>query len=265
MVRFSRRGGERFSDPSVPRPVDERGRKRPGSRSRRVVVGIDLAGSPLRRTGFCRLGPGLWGRTEVLGSDEEILAATISARPAIVAIDAPLALPLGRRSLDVPGPPHLRACDRALLDLGIRFFPVTLGPMRTLTARGMALAGTLRRRGFRVIEAYPGGAQDVLGLPRKGGGEERLRRALVRFGFRGDVERRGLTHDELDAIACAYTGREHLAGRSLVLGSPDEAELVLPRPRSEPYVGRVRASEASQRGDHGQPRHFARLGSARPS
>jgi hypothetical protein len=85
-----------------------------------------------------------------------------------------------------------------------------------------------------VIEAYPGGAQDLLGLPRKGAGEERLRRALVRFGFSGDVAQRRLTHDELDAIACAYTGREHLAGRSLVLGTPDEAELVLPRPRRAP-------------------------------
>jgi len=194
-------------------------------------VGIDLAGSPARRTGFCRLGPGLRVRTEVLGSDEEIDAAVLSRRPSIVAIDAPLALPRGRRSLDVPGPPHLRACDRELLALGIRFFPLTLGPMRMLTARGMALAARLRAQGFAVIEAYPGGAQDVLGLPRKGDGERRLQLALRRFGFSGDIDQRQLTHDELDAIACAYTGREHLAGRSLVLGTAEEAELILPRPR----------------------------------
>jgi len=158
----------------------------------------------------------------------------IDAAPAIVAIDAPLALPRGRTSLEVPGPPHLRACDRELLALGIRFFPLTLGPMRQLTARGIALASRLRDRGIPVIEAYPGGAQDVLGLPRKGTGEERLRRAMVRFGFHGDVNRRGITHDELDAVACAYTGREHLAGRSLVLGTAEEAELVLPLPRRRP-------------------------------
>jgi len=194
-----------------------------------VAVGLDLAGSPRRRTGFCVMGPDLVGRTRVLGDDREIRAAVAEAAPSIVAIDAPLALPRGRRSLEIPGPPHLRACDRELLALGIRFFPLTLGPMRQLTARGIALARTLRRSGFLVIEAYPGGAQDVLGLPRKGAGEERLRRALVRFGFRGDVAERTLTHDELDAIACAYTGLEHLAGRSQVLGTPEEAELVLPR------------------------------------
>ena len=194
-------------------------------------MGIDLAGSPRRRTGFCVLGPGLRTRTSVLGPDDEILRATRAARPSIVAIDAPLALPRGRASLETRGPPHLRACDRELRALGIRFFPLTLGPMRQLTARGMALAAELRAQGLTVIEAYPGGAQDVLGLPRKGDGPERLARALVRFGFSGDVAGRELTHDELDAIACAYTGREYLAGRSLVLGTPDEAELILPRPR----------------------------------
>ena len=216
---------------------------RPGGR--RWPVGLDLAGSPRRRTGFCRLGPGLRTRTCVLGDDDEILRAIEDAAPSIVAIDAPLALPTGRRSLEVPGPPHLRRCDRELAALGIRFFPLTLGPMRQLTARGMALSDRLRRDGLRVIEAYPGGAQDVLGLPRKGDGERRLRRALVRFGFTGDVVDRELTHDELDAIACAYTGREHLAGRSLVLGSAEEAELVLPLPRDRPAEGRQRSRGGS--------------------
>ncbi len=197
----------------------------------RGVVGLDLAGSPRRRTGFCSLGPGLATRTFVLGDDASIEAAIRSARPRVVAIDAPLSLPTGRRSLDVPGPPHLRECDRDLRRLGIRFFPVTLGPMRMLTARGMALADRLRDLRCPVIEAYPGGAQDLLGLPRKGAGVERLRRALVRFGFRGDVERPGTTHDELDAVLCAYTGREHLARRTLVLGDAAEGQLVLPRPR----------------------------------
>jgi uncharacterized protein len=175
----------------------------------------------------------------VLSDDRAIMRAVLDARPAIVAIDAPLALPTGRVSLERPGPPHLRGCDRALRALGIRFLPLTLGPMRQLTARGIALAGALRRKGVPVIEAYPGGAQDLLGLPRKGDGEERLRRAMRRFGFTGDVSRPDLTHDELDAIACAYTGREHLAGRSLVLGDPSEAELVLPLPRrSQPRRAR---------------------------
>lgn len=226
----------------------------PGTAEPVPAAGLDLAGVPHRRTGFCLLGPGLATETRVLGGDEEIVAAVRSARPGIVAVDAPLSLPRGRRSLEVPGPPHLRACDRSLLDLGIRFFPVTLGPMRLLTRRGIDLAGRLRQDGYSVIEAYPGGAQDVLGIPRKGAGPERLRTALVRFGFTGAVERRGITHDELDAVLCAYTGREHLAGRSLVLGDPTEGLLILPQPNGtagkrpgERTTGRSRGSSRPPR------------------
>jgi len=218
--------GTRDGGPGMPRasrPASANARRRP-------AVGIDLAGSPGRRTGFCTLGPGLRTETRVLGTDAEILSAVRDAAPSIVAIDAPLSLPRGRVSLDVPGPPHLRECDRALQRLRIRFFPVTLGPMRLLTRRGIDLAARLSAMGVAAIEAYPGGAQDLLGIPRKGQGEERLRRALVRFGFSGSVAHRPITHDELDAVLCAYTGREHLAGRSLVLGDPTEGTLVLPDP-----------------------------------
>jgi len=115
--------------------------------------------------------------------------------------------------------------------------------MRLLTRRGIDLGARLRAEPLPVIEAYPGGAQDVLGLPRKGAGVERLRRSTVRFGFSGSVEHRAIGHDELDAVMCAYTGREHLAGRSLVLGDPDEGTLVLPRPlRPRPTRPRDRPS-----------------------
>lgn len=168
----------------------------------------------------------------MLGDDADIVEAVRDAGPALVGIDAPLSLPRGRPSLESRGPPHFRQCDEELRALGIRFFPLTLGPMRLLTARGLRLAERLRKDGYPVIETYPGGAQDVLGLPRKSVGEAALTRALVRFGFRGRLERELLTHDELDAMLCAYTAREHRRGRSLVLGDPAEGELVLPRPRS---------------------------------
>jgi predicted nuclease with RNAse H fold len=195
-----------------------------------TVVGLDLAGSPLRRTGFCTLRAGRTVETQVLGPDEEILERTLRCRPALVAIDAPLSLPRGRASLQARGPPHFRACDLELRQLGIRFFPLTLGPMRMLTARGIRLKAALEGHGLRVVESYPGAAQDLLGLPRKGDGVERLRRALVKYGFRGSVEHRSITHDELDAVLCAWSGRLFLLGKALVLGDPDEGTMVLPKP-----------------------------------
>jgi uncharacterized protein len=197
------------------------------------VVGLDLAGSPRRSTGFCVLLGAREVRTAVLHEDAEILAAVRAARPALVSIDAPLSLPRGRASLEARGPPHLRACDRELLRRHIRFFPVTLGPMRMLTARGMRLAAELRAEGYRVEESYPGAAQDIVGLPRKGAGVELLRRALRSRGFRGTVERRTATHDELDAILCAWVGRLCVEGRAETIGDPAEGTMILPRSRGQ--------------------------------
>ena len=167
--------------------------------------------------------------TRVLHEDEEILTAVRTVDPALVSIDAPLSLPLGRRSLEVRGPPHLRGCDRELLARRIRFFPVTLGPMRLLTARGIRLKDQFEREGRLVVESYPGAAQDIVGLPRKGQGVERLRRALRERGFWGTIEHRSVTHDELDAVLCAWVGRLVVQGRAELIGDPREGLMALPR------------------------------------
>ena len=102
------------------------------------VVGIDLAGSEKRDTGFCLLDvETLEAEVCILHSDGEILEASVSSRPLVVAVDAPLSIPRGRRSIDERSPVHFRECDLQLRRLGIRFFPITLGPMRMLTKRGM--------------------------------------------------------------------------------------------------------------------------------
>jgi uncharacterized protein len=205
-----------------------------------VVVGLDLAGSPGRSTGFCRLIGARTVRTAILHEDSEILEAIRAAHPRIVSIDAPLSLPTGRASLEARGPPHLRGCDRELLRRHIRFFPVTLGPMRMLTARGMRLASSLRASGYRVEESYPGAAQDIVGLPRKGAGVERLRRALRSRGFRGTIERRSTSHDELDAVLCAWVGRLCIEGRAETIGDPAEGTMILPRSAAQLPKARVR-------------------------
>jgi predicted nuclease with RNAse H fold len=190
------------------------------------VAGIDLAGSSARPTGFCVLD-GEVARTATLFSDEEIVSECLEAEPKVVAIDAPLALPKGRKSLEERESVHLRECDRALLRMGIRFFPVTLGPMRKLTKRGMELKKTLEGHGLDVIEVYPGAAQDVLNIPRKQKGLEKLREGLERLGIRGTSERN--TGDELDAVTSAWVGKCYLEGNYLALGDPDEMLMILPR------------------------------------
>ena len=166
--------------------------------------------------------------TRVLGDDDSILTAVEEDHPRVVVIDAPLSLPRGRATIEDRAGPHLRGCDRVLLAQHIRFFPLTLGPMRTLTTRGIELARRLARPGRTILEGYPGGSQDRLGLPRKGAGEAALQRALLRRGLRGDLARRRLTHDELDAVTIAWTGRMYLEGRGELIGDPTEGTMLLP-------------------------------------
>jgi len=188
-----------------------------------VVVGIDLAGSPRRPTGVCLLR-GMRADTHIAFSDDEILRAVRQARPHLVPIDAPLSLPRGRRTIHDRSGEHLRDCDRALLRRGIRFFPVTLGPMRMLTDRGLGLKKKLRAMGYRAVECYPGAAQDVWGLPRQHQSRKGLLAGLVKLGVRG--LKRTATSDELDAATAALTGRWLLLGRGSMLGG--EGGILIP-------------------------------------
>jgi predicted nuclease with RNAse H fold len=210
--------------------AEEKGRRTLMPLARPCFVGIDLAGSEKRVTGFCLMDSRLACSTIALHSDSEIIGETLKARPSVVSIDAPLCLPKGRKSLEDRNAPHLRVCDRQLLRLHIRFFPITLGPMRMLTARGMKLKGVLEQEGMTVIESFPGSAQDLLGMPRKQMGLPRLRRALSDFGVTGrDLRRKDITHDELDAITCAIVGKLYAEGRYTALGSEEEGFLIVPR------------------------------------
>ncbi|MBK9947802.1 MAG: DUF429 domain-containing protein [Nitrospira sp.] len=94
-------------------------------------------------------------------SDEEILNFVNDARPLLVPIDAPLSLPKNQRTVHDRSGEHQRDCDRELLRQGIRFFPITLGPMRMLTEPGLALKTTLMSTGYQSVDSYPSAEQDL--------------------------------------------------------------------------------------------------------
>jgi len=192
-----------------------------------VIVGIDLAGVEKRPTGFCVL-EGLKANTCVLYTDMQIVEKTTSASPKIVAIDAPLALPKDRKSLDVRSNIHFRQCDVELMKMGIKFFPITLGPMRKLTARGIALRKSLENRGIEVIETYPGAAQDILRIPRKQNGLAKLKMGLEERGIKNLDD--SMSGDELDAVTCALVGKMYVEGKHIAIGNPEEILMILPKP-----------------------------------
>ncbi|MBL7074221.1 DUF429 domain-containing protein [candidate division KSB1 bacterium] len=193
------------------------------------VIGLDLAGVETRPTGFCLLEDHQV-KTSLLGTDREILD-TIDEGAGVISIDAPLSLPAGRCCLrdtcSCAGENHFRQCDLELRRMRIKFFPITLGPMRKLTERGLRLKQGLNERGFDVIETFPGAAQDLWGIPRQKN-PEGLREGLRKFGLTGDIENEDLSCHELDAITCALVGDDYLKNRFIGIGDEGEGLIILP-------------------------------------
>ena len=182
------------------------------------IIGLDLAGVETRPTGYCKLLD-MNVETSLIYTDSEILSKIRQIGPRIITIDAPLSLPPGRKSLEERNGNHLRECDRELLKKGIKIFPVTLGPMRKLTERGIRLKKILEEENFMVLEAYPGGAQDVLGIPRKQKGLEKLKAGLEKLCIKGLTNE--MSDHELDAVTCAYVGKLFLEEKAVIYGSPE--------------------------------------------
>ena len=192
-----------------------------------MILGIDLAGSERRDTGVCLLDRKLKARCFIVHKDSEIISLVKKTKPKIIAIDAPLSLPKGRKSLKNRSNIHFRECDKALWKLGIKFFPITLGPMRMLTERGIKLKKKLKRLGFNVIEVYPGATQDILGIPRKQKGLEKLKKELEKLGLKFTKQK--LTGDELDAATAAYTAWLYLKGKAIAIGDKKEGTIIIPK------------------------------------
>ncbi len=191
------------------------------------VLGIDLVGSEKRKTGICILNGKLKATCFCVFKDKEILDLVKREKPDLIAIDAPLSLPKGRKNLKKKSNIHFREADRELLKLKIKFFPITLGPMRKLTERGIKLKKILEKN-YKVIEVYPGATQDILKIPRKQKGKEKLKKGLEKFGIK--FFKKNLNEDELDSATCAFTGFLFLKGKTISIGNKKEGQIVIPKP-----------------------------------
>ena len=203
-----------------------------------TIVGIDLTGSEARPSGWCMLR-GNFAETEMVATDEEMMTRISAISPSLVSINSPLSMPFGRIRVedDDPGRSEfgiMRRCERELKRRGINVYPCLLPSMQALTRRGMRLAARLRRLGIPVIESYPGAAQDIMGIPRKGAGEAFLNAGLREFGVLGDFSTKSVRHDELDAITSALVGSFFLAEKYEALSGPSEGALIIPDLKAAP-------------------------------
>lgn len=197
------------------------------------IVGIDLTGSEKKATGWSLLENNI-ATTKTIYSDNDLIAETIKHRPEIISIDSPLSIPTGRTSFFDDDPMRnqfgiTRECERTMAKRGIKSYPCLIPSMQKLTQRGMQLAEKFRELGYEVIESYPGAAQDIMGIPRKGKSLEFLIKGLQEFGINGDFDKPGVTHDEIDAITSAIVGHFYLANKFEALGNENEGYLIVPK------------------------------------
>lgn len=177
------------------------------------VLGLDLAGSPKRKTGVAYLEDNRV-KVGIIYEDEHILKLCESFD--LVMIDAPLSLPEGRKSIEDRGL-HFRECDIKLRIFGIRFFPITLGPMRMLTTRALKIKGILEAKGIKVFETFPGALYDIFGVRRKD--KEAIKNFYKSIGFA--LEDRDYYQDELDALACLLSGIRYLSCNAMIFDGKD--------------------------------------------
>lgn len=204
------------------------------------IVGIDLTGSEEKESGWAYM-VGTQVSCRRIKSDRELIESIVELKPDVVSIDSPLAYPKGRccAKKDCACSKYgiMRKSERMLRHFGITVYPCLIDSMVNLTTRGMKLAKTLRDMGYTVIESYPGVAQDILMIPRKGKTNEQfkhLKQGLASFGIAGDLlDKPNISHDEVDAITSSLVGYFYLNGQYVGLGNEDEDYLIVPRIREE--------------------------------
>lgn len=191
-------------------------------------------------------------------SDEEILAVLAGARPAVIAIDAPLTLPRmvadalrrdGRATGASAGRPDASASspytrqaerDPIWAELGLRPLPVSF--LGGLTFRAITLVPKLRALlpESAVIEVFPTATLRALGVgptmegTKRGAKTSIAARAATQQGLARYIAglpspaRELLGADLLDALAAALTAVACTSGQFRVIGEADEGQIVLP-------------------------------------
>lgn len=180
------------------------------------IIGIDLAGHSTNPSGLALLS-GRTFKTRIVHSDMEIIKLCRREQPALVAIDAPLSLP-------VRG--NLRHADASLIKRGLRVFPPTFSGMLSLTRRGIRLAKKLRARKIRVIEIHPRTSGVILF---KTSNRKRWLTKLKKMGF---CLEGGKSRHETDAILAALAGALHLQGKTEEIGDGREGMIIIPQRRA---------------------------------
>jgi hypothetical protein len=179
------------------------------------IIGIDLAGKENNPSGFSIL-LGKILRAKHVYTNDEIISNCLREHPELIAIDAPLTMPLKG---------NLRSPDLELIKRGLRVLPPTLGGMRQLTERAIRLAAELCKKRFQIIEIHPRTSGVILF---KTSDRRKWVEKLREKGF--EVKEIKSEH-EIDATMAAITAWLHLQGKTEAVGEGKDV-IVIPLPKS---------------------------------
>ncbi len=175
-------------------------------------------------------------------TDVELLAVLAELRAAVVAVDSPMALPMGYCCLEEScacGPVDGavgRSAERALIKLGIPCFWTTKRTIiKRMIYRAMGLRIRLEAAGYTPLEVFPYAVKRMLlgpRLPRKNRPEGVAylvagARSLLPACRWPEPWRPG--HDQLDALYCAMTARLFALGATDALGDAAEMPIIVPK------------------------------------
>lgn len=207
------------------------------------VLGVDLRASRKKPSSIAILDTeSHLSELDSFYEDTELFKLVDDVRPDVVAIGAPLNLPLGFCCLDQSCDCHFsipnrkgRLLELELAKMGISCFYTNKGSIiRELIYRGILLSATLREAGHNVIEVYPHATKMLLfgdKVPPKNSAISVSYMVGHLTSLVSGMEDRTdeLDRNTCDAIINAYTGRLHSQCATDVLGDPEEGILVLPK------------------------------------
>ena len=205
-------------------------------------LGIDLSTSSKRGSYFAVLDTdGALLHLDNFKKSDELVDVLQAHGPGLIAIDAPLSLPLGMDCLEeeCPCAPALdqkgRTCEQELARIRIGcFFTTKRSIIKGLIYRGLELSRDLEAKGYPVIEVYPY-ATKVLLFGEKIPPKNTVRGlAFLKEKLSGVVPglgpyEAGLNHHGCDAVLSAYTAWLHRKDRTDSLGTQEEGYIVVPQ------------------------------------
>jgi predicted nuclease with RNAse H fold len=205
-------------------------------------LGIDLSASTKRASYYALLDEqNALTHLDCFNSCDQLFSFLDASRPSLIAIDAPLYLPLGldcleeghscSQTLEHKG----RTAEQELARMHIGcFFTTKRSIIKTLIYRGLKLHQELSEQGHKVVEVYPYATKVLLfgdKIPPKNSvqGLAFLKERLSKLIDGLDPYLDGLNHDGCDALLAAHTAYLHQENLTDQLGLAEEGYMIVPK------------------------------------